>query len=110
MHLVVAQPKQRLQGFYVLVVLMQWVLKLMVGSENFLSPETLMGAAENPALHILGFYNEHAKLRNQDVVNLRGAVRRGEGDVLDQVIAGFIQKQTSRGVNEKFANLAFEPG
>jgi NADH-quinone oxidoreductase subunit H len=91
MHLVGAEPKQSLQGFYVLIVLMEWVLELVVGSENLLGPVTLMRAAENPTFHILGFYNENTKLRNQNMVDLCGAVFRGEGGVLDQMVAGFIQ-------------------
>lgn len=36
MHLVIAEPEQSLQRFYVLVVLVQWILEFVTGPENLL--------------------------------------------------------------------------
>lgn len=76
------------------VVLVQRVLKFLRVLEDLLRPIPLFGVAENPALHVLGFHHKNAVPGDDDVVDLGGAVFRGQGDVLNEVIAGFIEKQS----------------
>ena len=89
---------------------MQRVLKFLRIFEDLLRPIPLSGVTEDPPLHILGFQHKNAVPGNDDVVDLSGAVFRGQGDVLDEVIAGFIEKEFGGKVNHRFPSLAFEPG
>ena len=72
---------------------MQRVLKFLRILEDLLRPIPLFGVAEDPALHVLGFHHEHAVPGNDDVVDLGGAVFGGQGDVLDEVVTGFIERE-----------------
>ena len=92
------------------VVLVQRVLKFLRRLEDLLRPIPLFGVAEDPALHVLGFHHKDPVLRNDDVVDLGGAVFRGQGDVLDQVVAGFVEKEFGGKVDHRFPSFAFEPG
>lgn len=78
--------------------------------EDLLRPIALFCVTEDPALHILGFHHKHAIPGDNDVVDLGGAVFGGQGDVLDEVVAGFIEKQLRGEVYHGFAGFAFEPG
>ena len=88
---------------------MQRVLEFLGVTIDLLGPLALFGVAKDPAFHVLGFHHEHAISGDDDVVDLGGAVFRGQGDVLDQVVAGFIEKEFGGKVNHRFASLAFEP-
>jgi hypothetical protein len=88
----------------------QRVLEFVAGSENFLSPKRLLGAAKNPAFHILGFHHEHAKLGNQNVINLRGAILGGKGYVFDQVVAGLVEQTAGREISRNSPNLPLNQG
>lgn len=44
------------------------------------------------------------------MVDLGGAAFRGQGDILDQVVAGSIEKELGRQVHHRFTGFAFEPG
>ena len=88
---------------------MQRVLKFLRVLEDLLCPIPLFGVSEDPAFHVLGFHHKDPVLRNDDVVDLGSAVFRGQGDVLDQVIAGFIEKQSGGKVNNCLPSLSFEP-
>ena len=92
------------------VVLVQRVLKFLRVLEDLLCPIPLFGVTEDPALHVLGFHHKDPVPRNDDVVNLGSAVFRGQGNVLDEVVPGFIEKQSGGKVNHRFTGSAFEPG
>ena len=47
---------------------------------------------------------------NNDVVDLGGAVFSGQGDVLDEVVTGFIEQEFGGEINHCFPGLTFEPG
>ncbi len=109
-HLLITQVQQVLQCLNVFVVLVQRVLKFLRVLEDLLRPIPLFGVTEDPAFHVLGFHHKDPVLRNDDVVDLGSAVFGGQGDVFDQVVAGFIEKQSGRKVNRRFPGFAFEPG
>ncbi len=92
------------------VVLVKRVLKLLGVTIDLLGPLTLFGIAKDPAFHVLGFHHEHAISGDDDVIDLGGAVFRGQGDVFDQVVAVFIEEQASGDVNNELSQMAFEPG
>ncbi len=77
--------------------------------EYFLGPLALFGAAEDPAFHVLGFHHEHPIRGDDDVVDLGGAVFRGQGDVLDQMVMIFIKEQAGEGVDNELSQVALEP-
>ena len=69
-----------------------------------------MRATKDPALHVFGLDNEDPKLRNKNMIDLRGAILCGESNVLDEMVAGFI-KEPSRGeVDQELTELTLEPG
>lgn len=78
-------------------------------SINLLGPLALFGIAKDPAFHVLGFHHKHAITGDDNVVDLGRAVFRGQGDVLDEVITGFIEKQPGGKVNHRFPSFSFEP-
>ncbi len=69
-------------------ILQDRVLELELAIEKNLSPVRLLSVAEDPALVVLGFDDEHAKPRNEDVVNLSCTVLQLKRDVIHQVIVG----------------------
>ena len=44
------------------------------------------------------------------MVDLGSAVFGGQGDVFDQVVTGFIEKQSGGKINHCFPGFTFEPG
>ncbi len=78
--------------------------------EDLLRPIPLFGVTEDPALHVLGFHHKHAVPGDDDVVDLGSAVFRRQGDVLDEVVTGFVEKEFGGKVNHGFSGLTFEPG
>lgn len=66
--------QQGFKNFNVLVVLVQWVLKLAGVLVDFLRPGFLVSGPKNPAFHVFGFDNEHAVARHNYVVDLCGAI------------------------------------
>lgn len=88
---------------------MQRVLKFLRALEDLLRPIPLFGVTEDPALHILRFHHKHAVPGDDDVVDLGGALFRGQGDVLDKVVAVFIEKEFGGKINNGFPGFAFEP-
>lgn len=109
MDLAVGQAQQCLQGLHVFVVLTQRVLELLTVPEDFLSPLGLVGTAENPALHVLGFHHKHTEGRDDDVVNLGGTVFGGQGDVANQVVGLPVEKQAGGHVHPALPYPALEP-
>jgi len=94
----------------VFVVLMQRVLKFLRVLEDLLRPIPLFCVTKDPALHVLGFHHEHPIAGHNDVIDLGGAIFGGQGNVLDEVVAGFVEKQLRGEVDHSFAGFAFEPG
>lgn len=88
---------------------MKRVLEFLGVTIDLLGPLALFGAAKDPAFHVLGFHHEHAISGDDHMVDLGGAVFRWQGDVLDQVVVGFIEKEFGGKVNHGFAGFAFEP-
>ena len=109
-HLLITQVQQVLQCLHVFVVLVQRVLKFLRVFEDLLRPIPLFGVTEDPALHVLRFHHEHPIPGNNDVIDLGGAVFSGQGDVLDEVVTGFVEKEFGGKVNHRLPSLSFEPG
>lgn len=91
------------------VVLVKRVLEFLGVTIDLLGPLALFGIANDPAFHVLGFHHKHAVPADDNVINLSGAVFGGQGDVLDEVVASFIEKEFGGKVNYRFPGFAFEP-
>lgn len=50
------------------------------------------------------------ELGNNDVVDLGGAVFGEQGDVLYEVVMGFVESKSGGQVNHRFPGFTFEPG
>jgi hypothetical protein len=97
------------QGFEVLVVLPQRVLEFEGAFVELLRPLRLLLAAKDPAAHVLRFQHEDAIGREEYVVDLRGAVRGVEGDVVQAAVSLLIQLEVSEQTHQEFADLALGP-
>jgi hypothetical protein len=86
-------------------VLQDWVLELELHLEQDLSPVGLLGIGEDPALVVLGFDDEHAEPRNEDVVNLSCAVLQPKRDVIHQVIVGRTEIRPRNTRQQRFATI-----
>lgn len=104
-----ADAKGGFQGFEVLVVLAQRVLELEGAFVEFLRPLRLFLAAEDPAAHVLRFQHEDAVGREEDVVDLGGAVRRIQGDVVQAAVGLLIQLPVGEQAYQQFTDLPFGP-
>lgn len=71
------------------------MLEFLAMFEHVLGQVALFCVTEDPALHVLGFHHKHPVSGNNDVVDLGGAVFGGQGDVLDEVVKGFIESAFS---------------
>jgi len=69
-------------------VLKDRILKLGLSMEQDLSPVCLLAVSEDPAVVVLGFYDEDTEARDKDVVYLGRSVPQRQGDVIHQVIVG----------------------
>ncbi|MNO06260.1 hypothetical protein D3C81_2279750 [compost metagenome] len=69
-----------------LVVLPQRVLEFEGAFVELLRPLGLFLAAEDPAAHVLRFQHEDAVGREEYVVDLCGAVRRVQSDVVQAAV------------------------
>ena len=98
------------QGFEVLVVLPQRVLEFEAAFVELLCPLRLLLAAEDPAAHVLRFQHEDAVGREEYVVDLRGAVRRVQGDVVQAAVGLLIQLPMGKQPYQEFADLTLGPG
>lgn len=98
------------QGFEVLVVLPQRVLELEGAFVELLHPLRLLLAAEDPAAHVLCFQHEDAVGRKKYVVDLRGAVRRVQGDVVQAAVGLLIQLPMGEQAHQQFTGLPLGPG
>jgi len=97
------------QRFEVFVVLPQRVLEFEGAFVELLRPLRLLLAAEDPAAHVLRFQHEDSVGREEDVVDLRGAVWRIQGDVVQTAVGLLIQLPMGKQPHQEFANLAFGP-
>lgn len=93
-----------------LIVLPQGILKPVLAPEVHLGPLCFAFVAEDPALIRLGFQHKDTVPRHDHVVDLRGAVRRRQHDIRDQVVNLGIQQPSGPKVNAGFTQPAFEPG
>ena len=91
MQVLGVNAKGGFQGFEVLVVLAQRVLEFERVLVELLRPLRLLLAAEDPAAHILRFQHEDAVGREEHVVDLRGAVWRVQGDIVQASVGLLIQ-------------------
>lgn len=97
------------QGFEVLVVLPQRVLEFERAFVELLRPLRLLFAAEDPAAHVLRFQHEDAVGREEDVVDLRGAVWCVQGDVVQAAVGLFVQLPVGEQAHQKFADMPLGP-
>lgn len=104
-----ADAKGGFQGFEVFVVLPQWVLEFEGAFVELLRPLRLLLGAEDPAAHVLRFQHEDAVGREEDVVDLCGAVRRVQGDVVQAAVGALIQLPMGEEAHQQFADMALGP-
>lgn len=76
---------------------------------EFLRPLRLLFASEDPAAHVLRFQHEDAVGREEYVVDLRGAVWRIQGDIVQAAIGLLVQLPMGKQSHQEFANMAFGP-
>lgn len=98
------------QGLEVFVVLPQRVLELVAVLVELLRPLGLLFAAEDPAAHVLGLQHEDAVAGEEDVVDLGGAVRGIQGDVVQAVVGLPVELPVCEEPDEEFADIAFAEG
>ncbi len=108
-QMVRANAQRGLQSLEVFVVLPQWVLEFEGALVEFLRPLRLFLAAENPAAHVLRFQHEDAVDREEYVIDLRGAVGRIQGDVMQATVDLLVQMSMSSEAHKKFADMPFGP-
>lgn len=109
MQLLGADTKGGFQGFEVFVVLPKWVLELERAFVELLRPLWLLLAAKDPAAHVLRFQHEDAVRREEDVVDLRCAVRCAQGDVVQAAVGLLIQLPMGEQTHQEFTDLTFDP-
>ena len=109
MQVLGADAKGGFQGLEVLVVLPQRVLELEGAFVELLRPLRLLLAAEDPAAHVLGFQHEDAEGREEYVVDLGGAVRGGQGDVVQAAVGLLVQLPMGEQPYQEFADLTLGP-
>lgn len=109
MQVLGADAKGGFQGFEVLVVLPQRVLEFEGAFVELLSPLRLLLAAEDPAAHVLRFQHEDAVGREEYMVDLRGAVRRVQRDVVQAAVGLLVQLPVGEQPHQEFANMALGP-
>lgn len=102
------QAEEFFQGFGVAVVLMQRVLKAELLAIQRLRPLGLLRVAEDPAFHVLRFDHEDAEARDDDVVDLGGAVGGGQGDVVDVDAHLAVQRDFLGKCQQAFAHPSLE--
>ena len=95
MQMLGVNAKGGFQCFEVLVVLSQWVLEFEGAFVELLRPLRLLLAAEDPTAHVLRFQHKDAVGREEYVVNLRGAVWRVQGDVVQAAVGLLVQLPVS---------------
>lgn len=105
-----ADAKGGFQGFEVFVVLPQRVLELEGAFVELLRPLRLLLAAEDPAAHVLRFQHEDAVGREEYVVDLRGAVWRVQGDVVQAAVGLLVQLPVGEQAHQEFTDLPLGPG
>ena len=98
-----------LQRLGVLVVLAQRVLEPEAALEDFLRPLGLPLAAKNPTLHIFGFNRKNAKARHDHMVNLRAAVGRGKGDVVQRKVHRLVQLPAQHEAHKPLPDMPLAP-
>jgi len=97
------------QGLEVLVVLPQWVLEFERAFVELLRPLWLLLAAKDPAAHVLGFQHEDAVGREEDMVDLGGAVGCVQGDVVQAAVGLLVQLPMGEQAHQEFADLTLGP-
>lgn len=98
------------QSLEVFVVLPQRVLEFVAVLVELLRPLGLLFAAEYPAAHVLGLQHEDAVAGEEDVVDLGGAVRRIQGDVVQAVVGLPVQLPVGEEPDEAFTDIALAQG
>lgn len=98
------------QSLEVFVVLPQLALEFVAVLVELLRPLGLLFAAEDPAAHVLGLQHEDAVAGEEDVVDLGGAVRGIQGDVVQALVGLPAELQVGEEPDEEFADIAFAEG
>lgn len=98
------------QGFEVFVVLPQRVLEFEAALAKHLRPLRLLLAAEDPAAHVLRFQHEDTVGREKYVVDLRGAVWRVQGEIVQAAVGLLIQLPMGEQAYQQFTDLPLGPG
>ena len=107
-ELVLSDLEQGFKFLDVFVVLPERVLEGIFALAEGLRPLGMVRVSEDPSAHILSFDDEDAIFRNDDVVDLRGAVCRGEGDVVELAVP-FRVELVGEGLSDtEFAKPSFE--
>ena len=96
----------RLDRLDMAVVLSKWIQKPhFLSATEHLRPLSISLFAENPSRHVFGFDHEHAESRDEYVVDLRCAVGRWEGYVVNRHVDGLRQRNHCRYRHLGFADV-----
>lgn len=90
-------------------VLKDRILEVGPLHEHDLRPSGLFRVGEDPAVVVLRLYDEDAKSRDKNVIYLRGAIPEWQGDVIQQVIVGWL-KVGQDGISDKLFAVILIPG
>lgn len=109
MQVLGGDAKGGFQSFEVLVVLPQRALEFEGAFIELLRTLCLLLAAEYQAAHVLRFQREDAVDRQKDVIDLRRAIGRIQGDVMQAAVGVLIQLSVSEESDDQFADMALGP-
>lgn len=90
------------------IVLLQWVLEAKGCSTKLLRPLAVLLVAKDPAFHVLGFDDEEAVSRDDQVIDLCGAVGSGDDDVVELAVGSGGEPEPEPQPRADLAKPAFE--
>lgn len=108
MQLPVVDAKVIRKGFCMSEILAKWILETIFVTKDHLTPLCAILGTEYPPPVIFGLDHEDTKNGNQNVVDLRSAIRRGHDEIVQPVINLGIQSQPHSKSGDFFAKPAFQ--
>lgn len=107
-ELVLSDLEEGFEFLDVFVVLSERILEGIFAFAEGLRPLGMVRVSEYPSAHILCFDDEDAVFRNNDVVDLRSAVCRGEGDVVELAVSFRVELGGEGLSDTEFTKPSFE--
>jgi len=96
--------KKFLKSLGVTIVLVKRVLEAVFFSEQALGPLSALLVGKYPAIHVLGLDNEDAKLRDDDVVDLRRAIAGLKRNVVQRDVDFWIEQELLGNCADSFSD------